>query len=73
MKNIERGSIKYLIVLISLTTISSLILFPLFDLLSDLLVKEDFTYSLLKHVISPIIFAVTYGITFWALDKRKNK
>lgn len=73
MKNIERGTIKYLILLILFTAICGLILFPIFDAFSDLLTNSKFTYSVEKHVVMPVVFAVVYGITFWAFDKRKKK
>lgn len=73
MKNIERGSKKYLCLLILCTAVFGLVLFPLFDFLSEFIAKKDFTYSISKHIVSPVLFAVVYGITFWLLDKRKKK
>ena len=73
MKNIERGSVKYLILLILWTAIFGLILFPLFDMIFDWINNNNFVYSISKHVVSPVIFAIIYGITFWIFDKKRNK
>lgn len=72
MKNIERGLIKYLILLILWTAIVGLVLFPLFDMLSACTNKNNFVYSIGEHIVLPVIFAIVYGITFWAFDKRKK-
>lgn len=73
MKDIERGSIKYLILLILWTAIFGLVLFPLFDFLSDALMNKTFTYSVDTHLVLPIVFAIVYGLTYWLLDRRKKK
>lgn len=72
MKNIERGSKKYLIFLIVAVAICGMVLYPLFDLiLCKFITNSNFDYSVHKHVIQPILFAFIYGITFWSLDKKK--
>ena len=73
MKNIERGSKKYLVFLIFAVAICGMILYPLFDLiLCKFITNSNFDYSVHKHVIQPILFAFIYGITFWSLDKKKK-
>ncbi len=72
MKNIERGSVKYLVLLIIWTAIFGLVLFPLFDFIFDKIGNNDFTYSVSKHVISPIVFAIVYGLTFWIISKKRK-
>ena len=73
MKNIERGSKKYLVFLIAAVAICGMILYPLFDLiLCKFITNSNFDYSVHKHVIQPILFAFIYGITFWSLDKKKK-
>ena len=72
MKNIERGSKKYLVFLIVAVAICGMVLYPLFDLiLCKFITNSNFDYSIHKHVIQPILFAFIYGITFWSLDKKK--
>lgn len=72
MKNIERGSKKYLVFLIVAVAICGMILYPLFDLiLCKFITNSNFDYSIHKHVIQPTLFAFIYGITFWSLDKKK--
>lgn len=73
MKKFERGTIKYLIVLIFLVAVCGMILYPLFDLiLCKFITKSLFEYSVHKHVIQPILFAVIYGVTFWSIDKKRK-
>ena len=73
MKNIERGTIKYLIVLIVAVAVCGFILYPLIDLLfCKLITKTIFEYSVQKHIIQPIIFAIIYGLTFWLIDKKRK-
>ena len=74
MKNIERGTIKYLIIIIILTAVFGFILYPLFDFIScKLITNSTFVYSINKHIVQPLIFAVIYGITYWSIDKKKSK
>ena len=73
MKNIERGSMKYLIILISTTALFGIVLYPLFDFLSDqLITNSKFVYSVNQHIIQPVVFACIFGVTFWAINKRKK-
>ena len=73
MKNIKRGSKKYLVFLIAAVAICGMILYPLFDLiLCKFITNFNFDYSVHKHIIQPILFAFIYGITFWSLDKKKK-
>ena len=63
MKNIERGTIKYLIVLIIVVSLCGIILYPLLDLVYyKFIVNSNFVYSFYNHVISPIIFAVIFSV-----------
>ena len=71
MKNIERGTIKYLVVLIITVVLFGLILYPLFDLvLCKFITNSEFTYSVHSYVIQPILFGSIFGITFWLVDKK---
>lgn len=73
MKKIERGTTKYLIVLIIAVSLCGMILYPLFDLiLCKFITNSVFEYSVHKHVIQPILFAFIYGITFWSIDKKRK-
>ena len=75
MKNIERGSIKYLAILIISVAVCGVVLYPFFNLIMcKFITHSDFIYSVYNHIIQPIIFAFVYGTTFWAIDKnRKDK
>ena len=69
---IERGTIKYLVVLILAVMICGMILYPLFDLVYyKYIVKSAFHYSVHRHIIQPTIFATIFGVTFWVVDKKK--
>ena len=73
MKKIERGTVKYLICLIVLTAVFGMVLYPLFDLVyCKLITNTAFVYSISKHVVSPVLFALIYGVTFWSLDKKRK-
>ena len=73
MKKMERGTIKYLVILIIAVAVCGMILYPLFDLIYyKLIANSEFVYSFHKHIIQPIIFAFIYGITFWVVDKKRK-
>ena len=73
MKNIERGTIKFLIVFTLMVMVFGLIIYPLFDfVLCKFITKSEFVYSIHNHVIQPIIFAVIYGLIYWAVDRKKK-
>ena len=74
MKNIKRGSIKYLIVLIVAVIVFGVILYPLFDfILCKFITNSKFEYSIHQHIIQPVLFALIYGIVYWSIDKKRNK
>ena len=73
MKNIERGTIKYLIFLIIAVAVCGMILYPLFDfVLCKFITNSKFDYSIHNHIIQPIIFACVYGLVFWSFDRKKK-
>lgn len=73
MKKIEKGTKKYLIILIIAVALCGIILYPLLDLIYyKLIVNSDFTYSIYRHIIQPIIFASAFGTTFWLIDKKRK-
>ena len=73
MKNIERGTIKYLVAVILAVAICGMILYPIFDLVYyKLITNSKFVYSFNDHIIQPSIFAVIFGVTFWTIDKKKK-
>ena len=71
MRNIERGTTKYLIALIIAVAVCGMILYPLFDLVYyKVITNSEFVYSFHRHIIQPIIFAFVFGTTFWLVDKK---
>ena len=73
MKNIERGSIKYLVILIIAVAVCGVVLYPLFDLiLCKFITRSNFIYSIHNHIIQPILFALIFGTTFWIVDKNRK-
>ena len=73
MRNIEKNSITYLILLIITISICGIILYPLFDLiLCNLITNSKFTYSIQNHIIDPILFGIIFGIVSWVVDKKKK-
>ena len=73
MKNIERGTTKYLVVLIIPVAVCGMILYPLFDfILCKFITNSKFDYSIHQHIIQPILFAFIYGIVYWSVDKKRK-
>ena len=74
MKNIERGSIKHLVILIVAIAIFGIILYPLFDLiLCKFITNSEFVYSFHKYIIQPILFSGILGTTLWVVDKKQEE
>ena len=73
MKNIEKGSIKYLIYLIVAIFIFSVILYPLFDIIfCKFIVKTEFVYTVQDYVLQPLLSSVICGLIIWAVDRKKK-
>ena len=73
MKKIERGSIKYLIILIISTFLFAIIIYPLVDLICcEFFTKKEFIYSIEDYIIQPLIFSLVFGVTYWFVDKKLN-
>lgn len=73
MKNIERGTIKHLVILIIAVALCCMVLYPLFDLvLCKFITNSEFTYSVHSYIIQPILFGCIFGTTFWLVDKKRN-
>ena len=74
MNNIEKGSIKYLLILITTIALFGIILYPLFDLiLCKFITYSDFVYSVHDHIIQPVLFAVIIGLISWIIEKCRKK
>ena len=73
MKNIERGSIKHLILLIIAIAVFGIILYPIFDLIYyKFITNTEFVYNFHKYIIQPILFACISGTVFEAVEKNKK-
>ena len=73
MKNIERGSIKHLILLIIAIAVFGMILYPIFDLVYyRFITNSEFVYTFHKYIIQPILFACISGTVFWIVDKKQK-
>ena len=74
MKKIETTSVKYLVIMILATSIAGMILWPLFDLFWCAVISHtEFVYSIVDHLVEPIIFGCIFGIVLWVLEKKKAK
>lgn len=74
MKNIKRGTIKHLVILIIAISICGIILYPLFDLVfCKFITDSEFVYSVKSHIVQPITSAVIAGTLLWIVDKKSNK
>ena len=73
MKNVEKGSIQYLIILILAIAVFGMILYPIFDLIyCKFITNSEFAYNFHKYIIQPISFAAISGTVFWVVDKKNN-
>lgn len=73
MKNIERGSIKHLILLIIAIAIFGMILYPIFDLIYyKFITHSEFVYNFHEYIIQPISFACISGTVFWVVEKNRQ-
>lgn len=75
MKNIERGSVKHLILLIIAIAVFGMILYPIFDLIyCKFITNSEFIYTFHKYIVQPILFACISGTVLWVVEKdRKDK
>ena len=74
MKNIERGSIKHLIVSTVAIIVIGVILYPLFDMAYfKFITHSEFIYSFIDHALKPISIGLVIGICLWLVDKHANK
>lgn len=71
MKNIEKGSIKHLILLIIAIAVFGMILYPIIDLIYyKYITNSEFVYTFHKYIIQPVLFACISGTVFWIIDKK---
>ena len=69
---IERGSIKYLFALIFVISIFGIILYPLYDLIIfKLITHSNFSYSIEKYIVEPLIVGFILGTLFFISDLKK--
>ena len=74
MKNIERGTIKHLVILIIAVAICGMIIYPIFDLfLCKFIIKSEFVYSFKSYIIQPITASIIAGSLLWVVEKKSNK
>ena len=73
VKNIEKGSIKHLLLLIIVISLCGMIIYPLFDFIYfKFITNSNFAYSYKSYILEPITFATIIGIVLWVLDRNKN-
>ena len=71
MKNIKKGSIEHLILLVVCFSLAGTILYPLFDfLLCKFITNSEFLFSFYSHVIKPFLFCIIMGPIFWMIEKK---
>lgn len=71
IKNIERGSIKHLVVLTLACAICGVILYPIFDLLlCKFITNSKFVYSVHEYVIQPVLFGCIFSTILWLMEKK---
>ena len=71
MKNIEKGSVKHLIISIVIYIVMGLILYPIFDILyCKLITNTEFVYSFEEDVIKPVVIGSVMGLCSWFMEKK---
>lgn len=71
MINIEKNSIKYLILEMVSISIAGIILWPILDYLyHSIITNSTFVYSAYDHIVKPIIFGSIIGFVFWLFDRK---
>lgn len=62
---------KKLICLIIITSITGIVLYPIFDIIwCKLITNSTFSYSVHQHIIEPIIFATIISVVLYLLGKK---
>ena len=71
MKNIDKKSTKYLVLILIIYVLMGLILYPLLDFIyCKLITKSEFVYSIQAYVIKPIVVCSVMGIISWLIEKK---
>ena len=73
MGKIEKGSVKYLLIEMASISVAGIILWPLLDIAyHGIITHSPFSYSVVEHVVEPIIFGCIMGLVFWLFDRKKK-
>ena len=73
MNNIDKSSIKYLIILLCIYVVIGLILYPILDFIYYRLVtKSEFVYSVEADVIKPTIVCSIMALCSWIFERKTN-
>ena len=74
MKKIESTSVQYLVLLIVTIAVAGMIIWPLFDMFwCAVISRTEFVYSVVDHLVEPIVFGCIAGMVFWVIEKKKAK
>ena len=74
MKKIEENVWLYILAYGVTVSIMGIILYPLFDMVwCKFLTRSDFKYNVYDHIISPIIFGVTFAVICGIYKFKKKK
>ena len=72
MKDIEKGSVKQLVLIIVTFIVVGLIVYPILDYLyCKLITRSAFTYSITLDVVFSLIFCSIMGVFTWFEEKKK--
>ena len=72
MRKIEKNSVLYCFLEILTVSVMGIILWPLLDFLYyKFITNSEFTYSVFKHVVEPIIFGCFFGVLSWVFNRKK--
>ena len=74
MNNIDKGSVKYLIISIIAISIAGIILYPVLDFLyTKYITRSAFNYSITQHVVAPIVIGTIIEVCLWLFGKYSSK
>lgn len=69
---IERGSLKYLVILIIIMSLCGFIIYPLLDFVfCKFITNSNFSYSFKEHILEPFTYSIILATCLFLLDKKK--
>lgn len=73
MKNIKKGSIEHLLLLITIYIIVGILLYSVFDILyCKFITKSTFVYSIQEDIVKPVTIGSIMAVCSWLIEKNTH-